>query len=179
MILIVSTCKWGLSEEEFVRPIIEIVENMGFECRVLKYSEYLNFEEYSKVIITGTALRDFDYFNYIDEFKALKDYSGDVLGICAGYQLLAKVFGNELNRLKKIGVYEVEFIKECKLAKKGKSKAYFLHNFALTTVNKLIVPIAFCGNEISVFKVKDKEFYGTSFHPEVFNKEIIVNFLKF
>ncbi len=177
MILVVSTCKWKLSEEEFVRPIIEIVDSMGFEYRVLKYLDRLNFGKYSKVIITGTALRDFDYLNYVNEFRTLREYSGSVLGICAGYQIIAKVFGNELSNLKKIGVYEFEFIKESKLAE-GKSKAYFLHNLALTSVNGLIEPLAFCGNEICVFKVKDKEFYGTSFHPEVLNREIIVNFLK-
>ncbi len=177
MILIVSTCRYSLSEEEFVRPIVEIVQDCGFDYEVRRYSERIEPSEYSKIIICGTALRDFDYLIYIHNFTQLIDYDGTVLGICAGYQILAKLFSNELEEVKKIGVYDVKVVKDNPLIDKD-TRSYFLHKFSLKKTNELLEPLAMQNDEICVFKVKSKEFYGVSFHPEVLNKEIIVNFLR-
>jgi len=177
MILVVSTCKYLLSEEEFVRPVVEIVKSYGFDCDVKRYYERINPEDYSKVIICGTALRDSDYLNYIDNFKKLIDYDGSILGICTGYQILAKLYSNTLDEIKKIGVYNVKVVKKNPLIQND-FKAYFLHKFALRNVNKMIEPLAMQGDEICMFKVKDKNFYGVSFYPEVLNREIIVNFIQ-
>jgi len=50
----------------------------------------------------------------------LTDYYGEILGICTGYQILAKMYSNTLERIKKIGVYNVKFTKENPLIKKEK-----------------------------------------------------------
>lgn len=176
MILIISTCRYSLSEEEFVRPIVEIARSEGFGYEVRRYHERIEPSEYSKIIICGTALRDFDYLRYIHNFTQLIDYDGSVLGICAGYQILAKLFSNELEEVKKIGVYDVKVVKNNPLIDKD-TRSYFLHKFSLKRVNEALEKLAIQNDEICVFKVKGKDFYGVSFHPEVLNKEIIVNFL--
>jgi len=55
MILIVSTCRYLLSEEEFVRPIVEIVRECGFDYCVRRYHERISAEEHSKIIICGNC----------------------------------------------------------------------------------------------------------------------------
>jgi len=177
MILIVSTCKYSLSEEEFVRPIVEIVRECGFDYCVRRYYERISAEEHSKIIICGTALRDLDYLNYTDNFTQLTDYDGQILGICAGYQILAKIYSNTLERIKKIGVYNVKITKDNPLIKKEEARAYFLHTYALRKTNEDLESLAVQDDEVSIFKVKGKQFYGVSFHPEVLNREIIANFL--
>ncbi|HDH07111.1 MAG TPA: hypothetical protein ENF87_01955 [Thermoproteales archaeon] len=175
MILIVSTCRYRLSEREFVEPIIEIVKENGYKYHVKRSHEKLNLENYSGIIICGTALMDFDYLKHLKNFKELKNYSGKVLGICAGYQLLAKIYDNQLEKIEKIGVYSVKVVQENPLAS-GEFRAYFLHVLALSRTRNLEI-LAKQGNEIAMFKVPGKNFYATSFHPEVFNKTVIENFL--
>ncbi len=178
MITIISTCKYKLSEEEFVRPIVEIVKGFGLDYGIRRYNERIEIDDRSKVIICGTALRDFDYLNYIDNFTWLTDYDGEVLGICAGYNILAMVYSNELEEVKKIGVYDVMVVKDNPLVEKGSIRSYFLHTYALKMINNNLECLAVQDDEICIFKVKNKNFYGVSFHPEVLNKEIITNFLK-
>ena len=177
MITVVSTCKYKLSEEEFVRPIVEIVRLCRLNYRIVRYREMIDLNDCSKVIICGTALRDFDYLNYIDNFKLLIDFEGDVLGICAGYHILALLFSNKLTKIKKIGVYDVKIIKENPLVETKNIRGYFLHSYALKDINDNLECLAVHNDEICMFRVKRKNFYGISFHPEVLNKELIVNFL--
>ena len=177
MITVISTCKYKLSEEEFVRPIVEIVKGCGFDYSIKRYYEKIKADGSSKIIICGTALRDFEYLSYIDNFRWLIDYEGDVLGICAGYQILASIYSNKLEEIKKIGVYDVTVVRNNPLAEKGSIRSYFLHSYALKDVNGNLECLAVQNDEICMFKVKGKNFYGVSFHPEVLNKEIIINFL--
>lgn len=177
MILVISTCKYFFSEEEFVRPIVEIIRRLGLTCHIKKYNEELDFDKYSKIIICGTAIRDFDYLNYINNFSSLIRYNGKVLGICAGYQILARIYQNRLENIEKIGIHKVKVLKHSPLTDKEEFYAYFLHVYALSNVNENLVALARQNNEICIFKVKNKDFYGVSFHPEVLNKEIIYNLL--
>ena len=178
MILLISTCKYSLSEEEFVEPIAAIVRETGCKYSIRRYYEKVNFSEFDKIIICGTALKDFNYLKYLSNFKPLLSYSGKVLGICAGYHILAKIHGASLSEVEKIGVYEVKVVKENPLLDKKVVRAYFLHTLALTEANSSLEPIAFQDREICMFRVRGKDFYGTAFYPEVLNKEVIVKFIE-
>lgn len=179
MITVISTCKYKLSEEEFVRPIVEIVKKCGLDYRIKRYNERIDTDGCSKIIICGTALRDFDYLSYIDNFTWLLDYDGDVLGICAGYHILALIYSNKLEKIKKIGVYDVIVVKDNPLVEKGSIRCYFLHTYALREVSDNLECLGAQNDEICIFRVRNKHFYGVSFHPEVLNSEIITNFLFF
>ncbi len=173
MILIVSTCKYGLSEEEFVRPIAEIVEKAGIRYEIKHYKEKINPKEYDKAIICGTALKDFEYLENLERFEWINEFEGHILGICAGYQIIASMFGQKLERAERIGVYEVEVLRENPLAE-GRFRAYFLHKLALKSVD--VEPLAVQGDVVCMFQLRD--LYGVSFHPEVLNPEIVERFLK-
>ncbi|RLF18033.1 MAG: hypothetical protein DRN06_02535 [Thermoprotei archaeon] len=177
MILVVSTCRFPLSEEEFVRPIVELIEEKGGSYRVRRYYEEIRFERYSKVIVCGTALRDFDYLNYVENFRGLAEYGGEVLGICAGYQILAVIYGNRLEEVEKIGVRRVEVVESNPLTVEREFYAYFLHVYALREANERLEVLALQGDEIAMFRVSGKDFYGVSFHPEVLNRDIIERFI--
>ncbi|RLE82131.1 MAG: hypothetical protein DRJ51_02305 [Thermoprotei archaeon] len=177
MILVISTCKVPFSEEEFVRPITEIVESCGYSFHIKRYHEKIDFDEYSKIIVCGTALRDFDYLNYVDVFKPLLNYAGKVLGICAGYQILALLYENRLEEVEKIGIHKVRVIEENPLMPKNEFYAYFLHIYALSRTNDKLKMLAVQNGEICAFKVLGKDFYGVAFHPEVLNREIVERFV--
>ena len=177
MILIISCCKIPFSEEEFVRPIIDIIKEIDQKYCIKRYYERINFNNYGKIIISGTALMDLDYLNYIENFKGIVDFDGRVLGLCAGYQILAKIYKNTLEDMEKIGVYKVKIVRRNPLVNEGEFYAYFLHRYALRNTNSSLKILARQDNEICIFKVKNKDFYGVSFHSEVLNKHIIENFI--
>lgn len=62
-VLVISTCVHPLLEEEFVRSLREIAEELGYSVRVRIRPES------SRAIISGTALKDLDYLNYVEKLQ--------------------------------------------------------------------------------------------------------------
>tara|TARA_Y100000031_G_C8067313_1_gene313438 strand:+ start:232 stop:738 length:507 start_codon:yes stop_codon:yes gene_type:complete len=168
MILIISTCQEKLSENEFVKPIAEIIG----KYEVKHYSEVTNVNDYEKIIICGTALQDNKYLK--NNFSWLKDCEKPVLGICAGMQIIALTFGGKLIDQNEIGMVDVKIEKENKLLTKN-FKAYALHNKAVENLNQFEI---LARSDKAVQCIKHKKAYGILFHPEVRNKEIIKRFIE-
>ena len=94
MILIIKVNEFELHDDEFVKPITDLLE----DYKVVDYRD-VNLEGVDKIIITGTALKDNKYLER--DFSFLKDFKGKVLGICAGMQIIGKLFGYKLEKSKK------------------------------------------------------------------------------
>jgi len=109
MILVVKVNEHKLHDDEFVKPVIDLLENF----KVVDYRE-IDLEGIDKIIICGTALKDNKYLEH--DFSWLKNFKGKVLGICAGMQIIGKVLGHKLIENKKIGV---------------KDNKYYLHSFSV------------------------------------------------
>lgn len=170
MILIISTCKEQLSENEFVRPIAMLIE----DHHIQHYSRLkpADVKAADKIIIAGTALKDFDYLQ--GDFKWLQKCEKPVLGICAGMQIIAKEFGVPLQESVAIGPQKVEVVAKNKLAT-GIFSAYFLHTKTGTGDFKAL---AESNGKPCMIQHNEKEIYGCIFHPEVMNEEIIRGFAK-
>lgn len=170
MILIISTCKEKLSELEFVKPIESIVKKEKIEFKTKHYSKIneKEVEKYEKIIMCGTALKDFQYLEDMEKFDWLKTTKKPVLGICSGAQIIGIINENKLTDNIKIGPYEVE-------TEEKKFKAYFLNTKAVKAEKNLEILGKVEGVEC-IIKTKGKEIYGYLFHPEVMNQEIIKEF---
>lgn len=177
MILIINVCLDKLSEFEFVKPVENILKKSGIRFFTKHYfdlkKDELNNAE--KIIICGTALKDFDYLENIARFDWLKNYKKPILGICAGIQVIARVFDNDLIEKVKIGRLKVDVIQKNKLISKKEFYSYFLNSKAIK-IKKNFDILANSGKLNCMFKYKNKEIYGCLFHPEVLNPEIIINF---
>ncbi|MFA5405821.1 MAG: hypothetical protein WC307_00480 [Candidatus Nanoarchaeia archaeon] len=145
MILLINTCADKLSEHEFVKPIKALVHD---ECFIKHYSELTNNDLLvaDKIIICGTALMDFDYLK--GDWSWIKAFNKPVLGICAGFQVIALELGKELVDKKMIGVFD--------------------HNYFVTS--KLV--------EGGVTELRQGLFTAYAFHPEVLNPELISGFCR-
>mgnify|MGYP001175829772 CR=1 FL=1 len=176
-ILLISTCNEKLSEREFVLPISLIIGQNNH--KILHYTECTKniISSYDKIIVCGTSLKDNSYMMKLDNFKKLfYNFSGSIMGICSGMQVVCSIFGSQIIKNLEIGMIEVETLEKNILCD-NKFQAYSLHNFSVNNLENFNV-LARSKNSIQIIKHKDKNVFGVSFHPEVRNEKIILNFIK-
>lgn len=177
MILLVNICKEKLHYLEFVKPIEYILIKNKIKYFTKHYSELKKRDiiRCKKIIICGTSLQD-DYFvNNLNSFNWIKDLDKPLLGICGGMQLIQLVFGGKIGKKTEIGFYREKFIRSF-LGLNGEKEVYHLHN------NFVTLPPCFEKFTTSqipqAIKHKSKEIYGVLFHPEVRQKDMILEFTK-
>jgi GMP synthase-like glutamine amidotransferase len=161
---------------EFVSPIVAIAEAQE-PCVVKHYLEVKQEDlcSCSKIILSGTALRDNVASSQPDKFQWIKDCGKPLLGICAGMQTICAVFGAQLEKCLEIGMVQVTTLKINPLFSLS-FKAYELHNYSLQPSSEFdaLANSAAC---MQAIKHRQKPIYGVLFHPEVRNKEIIQRFI--
>lgn len=179
MILIIDM-DWkrdSLAFNEFVSPIVFVVQQLE-ECEVKHFSDISPGElnHYSKIVLSGTALKDHATLKQVDKFNWIKTCGTPILGICAGMQTISLVFDDPLTECLQIGMTEITTLKDNPLFQ-DKFKAYALHNFSVTPSQTFEI-LAESTKCIQAVKHKQKNIYGILFHPEVRNQEILRRFLQ-
>ncbi|MEM5831394.1 MAG: hypothetical protein QXO40_04280 [Candidatus Aenigmatarchaeota archaeon] len=172
--MIINLCKDELSYYEFVRPIEKILKEKAIHYKQIKN---VDVEKISKVVICGTALKDSDYLKNLKYFNWLKNFEKPILAICAGAQVIACLNKLKLKTKTVIGAFEINIVKENELTKEKKIKVYCLFS-KYVLPNKNFEVIGYL-NKVPVFLKKKNSFqFLTMFHPEVFNEDIIKNWIK-
>jgi len=177
-ILIINLCKENLHSYEFVKPIEDILkkENISYDTIEYKKIKEKVIKKYKKIIICGSALKDEEYLKNLYYFNWIKDYKGALLGICAGMQIITKIFGGEMVKKQDIGMKMISIRKNF-LGIAGWKEVYELHNFEILHNSLLEKEFEILSQgSIDAIKHKEKEIYAVLFHPEVRQKEIIRKF---
>lgn len=179
MILIVDM-NWkkdSLAFDEFVSPIVSVVRPLE-EFRVKHFLdiEPAELEGYSKIVLSGTALKDHATLKQVDKFTWVKKCGKPILGICAGMQTISLLFDEPLVRCLQIGMAEISTLEENPLFQ-GDFKAYVLHNYSVKQSQTFEV-LAESTKCIQAIKHKQKNIFGVLFHPEVRNQEILKKFIQ-
>jgi GMP synthase (glutamine-hydrolysing) len=179
MILVVDM-NWqkdSLAYGEFVVPIVSAVKSFE-ECQVRHFSELSpqDLEASSKVVLSGTSLKDFTTLNHLEKFNWLRTYRKPVLGICAGVQTICKVFGETLTSCLQVGMIDIETVTLNPLFE-GKFRAYSLHSLSVAPSRAFIV-LGKSSECVEAVKHREKEIYGVLFHPEVRNPQILRRFVE-
>lgn len=185
-ILIISTCKEKLHELEFVKPVEDILKKnkMPFFTRNYREVSESDVERCLKIIICGTSLKDFDYFNNINSFSWLKNFEKPVLGICAGMQILVAIYGGQIfgegrNVKDKLEIgFVTAVFKKTFFGLVDNVQTYNLHQLGVGKIGKYFEIFATSNEGIQAIKHKEKPIYGVLFHPEVRNKNLILEFVK-
>jgi GMP synthase-like glutamine amidotransferase len=110
-VILIIDMNWkkdSLAYGEFVAPIVSIVEPLE-ECEVIHFSQLsdVDLTVYSKIILSGTTLKDFATLDLPDKFSWVKTLTKPILGICAGIETIGKVFGVPLCNCLQIGMTDV------------------------------------------------------------------------
>lgn len=180
MILVVDLCcePGFLSKYEFIDPIANSVRRTGFEYEIRHFSELTAevIERSDRIILCGTALKDNLYAERIDLFSWIEDIEMPLLGICAGMQVVASVFGGGIVPQPKIGLEKIEIVKETPLLGQPREiEGYHLHNNGVTLPPGFDL-VAGRRDRIEAFKHAKRPIYGIIFHPEVRNRWIVERF---
>ncbi len=167
--------KDSLWQNEFIRPITDIITQQNLKFDVLHFSQINEkiTEKYTHIILSGAPLKDFEYLKHINKFNWLKKTKNFVLGICAGFQIIANVFAEEVIDYQEIGLNKVKTTTKNPLLKE-EFEVYELHNKGIKTSKNFTI-LAKSKNCIQA--IQKDNIYATIFHPEVRNKNIIINFL--
>jgi diphthine-ammonia ligase len=182
-ILLVDLCfeKDSLSRYEFVHPIRETLQKLGFLCNILHYTEVKpsHLANHDKIILCGTALMDNVYAEHLDLFSWIKDCKKPILGICAGMQVISAVYGGSIVPNRAIGLEEIEVVRDSSLLGEPRQiEVYHLHNYAVTLPEGLSLLAGRIG-AVEAFRHRTHPTYGIIFHPEVRNRWILERFASF
>ena len=175
MILLIQICNNKFHYFEFIKPIENVLQRNKIEFESIHYKKLKGeiIQKAEKIIISGTSLKDNEFLKDINEFKWIKDFNKPILGICGGMHILGKIFDGELKKQQEIGLTEIniknEFLGYC-----DNIEVYELHNYYAISNEFNIYAIS--KNCPQAVKHKKNPFYGVLFHPEVRNKDLLVNF---
>lgn len=178
MILLISTCKEKLHNLEFVKPIEDILKKNNLKFISIHFSKLnrSHLKNAKKVIICGTSLKDNSFADYLDSFNWIKEFDKPLLGICAGMQIIGLIYGGKLKKNCEIGFFVEEF--KDFLSLKEKQKVFHLHNF-FVDFSKLDEFQIYSKSKIpQAVKHKEKDIFAVLFHPEVRQKDLILEFVK-
>jgi len=181
MILVVDLCcePGFLSRYEFVDSIANSVRRTGSEYKILHFTELTGkvIERPDRIILCGTALKDNLYARRIDLFSWIEALEKPLLGICAGMQVVASIFGGEIVPQPKIGLEKIDIVRETPLLGQPREiEGYHLHNSGVTLPPGFDL-VAGRPDRIEAFKHSKRPIYGIIFHPEVRNRWIMERFV--
>jgi len=176
MIIVIQICNKRFHYFEFIKPIEDILRRNNIEFESIHYKKLTEgiIHKAEKIIISGTSLKDNGFINDINMFKWIKKFDKPILGICGGMHILGLIFNGELKKQQEIGLTDIN-IKQEFLGYKNKTEVYELHNFY--TISNDFNIYGKSKNCPQAVKHKKNPFFGVLFHPEVRNKDLIVNFV--
>ncbi|NYT01869.1 MAG: hypothetical protein GKC10_03815 [Methanosarcinales archaeon] len=181
MILLVDLCyqEDSLSAYEFVRPIADALARAGagVECRHYTRVTPESASECEGVVLCGTALKDNGYAEHIELFSWLQDPGVPALGICAGMQVMASLFGGRIIPHPAIGLEDISVVEDSSLLGPPRQiQGYHLHNYGVTLPPGFRL-LAGTAEAVEAFRHPDRPLYGILFHPEVRNRWVLERFL--
>jgi len=192
MILIVDLCyeENSLSKYEFVHPIAETLKRSGFRSKVMHFKvmhckeigknemDMDGLENFSRIILCGTALKDNVYAEQLDFFHWIRDWKKPVLGICAGMQVVGRIFGGNIVPQPAIGLEKIEIPEDSPLmGEQREIEGYHLHNYGVTLPDRFRL-LAGSPTCVEAFCHEKLPIYGIIFHPEVRNRWILDRFAR-
>jgi len=174
------------NQTRYLEELKQLVRRENVQIVNPKKIDLLDINKFNLVILSGG--HKFSVMNneekYAEEIKLIKTSRIPILGICLGFQLVARAFGGKLERLqiKRKGIIEIKILKKEPIFRGLLSFAvHEAHRWALRELPDDLVGLAKSKDGFEVIRHKDRMIYGFQFHPEMFidktcGDEIFYNF---
>ncbi|MBS3819885.1 gamma-glutamyl-gamma-aminobutyrate hydrolase family protein [bacterium] len=167
---------------DFVKNITKVVS-----CPGIHYSEITPdiLKGYEGIILSGNSLEEENAVKRnIPYYQWIMDTEKAVLGICAGHQIIAKLFGSQIihRKNKHMGMCDV-FVDNPSPILNGCSKKFIVYHLHkdIGRLPQVFMLLAHShNNEVEVMKHRSRPIWGIQFHPEKTKKGrlILKNFTK-
>ncbi len=180
--LIINNAEQGTTD--FTVRLKNIVTKAGFRATVSGYKEChnKNLESFSGIILSGSPQGDDIVEHHQPYFQWIKECKVPILGICAGHHIAGYLYGATYLRSQEpeSGDFLIETIKDDLIFHQMQNTfiAKQMHNDSINLPEdfELLATSATCVNQL--MKHKTKTIYTCQFHPEFYNHDLIVNFLR-
>jgi GMP synthase (glutamine-hydrolysing) len=164
---------------EFVNPLKTILSDMKVNYNIIQYSQIFACRDYKGIILSGSPMGNDIVEHHLKYYEWIKTCNKFIFGICAGHQIIGRLFKAELIRGKEreIGKSVIRIIKDDPIFKGYNKKfiAFQQHNDSTT------LPMNFellaTSEKCRVQMMKFKSIYSTQFHPEKLNQKLVKNFI--
>jgi GMP synthase-like glutamine amidotransferase len=181
VILLIDLCcrEGSLGFDEYVMPVERIVEQSGFTVSSVHYRSVssVDFLGAEAVILCGTPLADNAFLENVGAFLWVEKTGIPILGICAGMEIIGKIFGGVLGPCTEIGMTGIRVTGTDPFFSESLSfSAYELHALACVDPGPFKV-LAVSDRCIQVIRHPVRPVYGVMFHPEVRNEWAVERFL--
>ncbi len=181
MILLIDLCyrPGSLGEDEYVRPIADIVNGCGYQSEICHFTEWerVSGANVDAVILCGTPLKDNRFAEMPECFAWIPESPVPVLGICAGMQAVILAYAGKIEENPEIGMTPVFCrVSDDPIFCENEWIAYELHRFATVPGSDFIV-LANSDACIQAVRHQAGTVYGVMFHPEVRNAWVVERFL--
>lgn len=180
-ILIVNNAEKEISR--FTAPIEDILKRVDIECRTIQYSDLLktDLDSYNAIILSASPHGDDIVEHHQKYYQWVKSSTVPVLGICAGHQIVGRLFRADLIRSKEkeIGSHYVEIHQQDPIFR-GYEKRFLVeqaHNDSITLPEDFVLLAHSRKCRVQVMRHKSRLIFTTQFHAEISNKELIINFV--
>ncbi|MGD2087553.1 MAG: hypothetical protein PVH61_15310 [Candidatus Aminicenantes bacterium] len=182
-ILIINSAEKGITE--FVQPLEKIVAEAEATVDIIEYEETstptTDMSAYDGIIMSGSPRGDDIVDHHLPYFQWIKTCKIPIFGICAGHHITGKLYGAQLLRSveKEVGDNFL-FIRQQDPIFNGCPAKFLVrqnHHDSITLPQNFILLAHSQGCRVSMMKHPAKPLYTTQFHPEILNKNLILNFI--
>jgi GMP synthase (glutamine-hydrolysing) len=180
-ILIINSAEKGTTE--FVEPLEKIVREAGAASVVSEYEEtsFTGMSSYDGIIMSGSPRGDDIVDHHLPFFQWIKTCDIPIFGICAGHHITGKLYGAQLLRSveKEVGENFLYIRQKDPIFNgcPGKFLVRQNHHDSITLPKDFILLAHSQGCRVSMMKHPAKPLYTTQFHPEILNKNLVLNFI--
>lgn len=154
-----------------IENLAKLAELNKCDVTIINYKEIPeNLTDYELVILSGSSdfnvNRDSDTF--VKEIELIK--SGiPVIGICFGFELIVKAFGQEVTKMnvKVKGAVVINKLSEDTIFRDIENLEVFeAHRYGVEKIESSLIPLAESEYGIEIIKHQSLPIYGLQFHPE-------------
>lgn len=171
------------NRREFVEPI-ELLFHDKILFDSIEYSEIpkARLEDYSAIISSASPRGNDIVETHARVYEWVKTTDKPFLGICAGHQIIGRLFGAQIirNKEQEIGDLPVSVDVEDPIFA-GLGKTFLVrqgHNDSITIPEQFTLLAHSDKCKVQVMKHHEKPIYSCQFHAEVLNPKLILNFVK-